>query len=124
MIYVPAIYSDLALYERLMNLIIKFLVFSALISWMYKRQDFEFKRSAKKWIYYFIADQLSLFLGCYVFYIQRDLMFQYRGKFFLIVYILNVPQIIIAIAIIYLKDENDYIQEISYLEYQMPVSIF
>ena len=39
-------------------------------------------------------------------------------------YLMNIPQILVALGVIFLKNENDVIQEISKLEYLEHVSIF
>lgn len=37
---------------------------------------------------------------------------------------INIPQILIAYAVVYLKESNDCLQEISKLDYLLKISIF
>ena len=45
-------------------------------------------------------------------------------KLDLVIYFLNIPQILMAFGIIFLKDDNDHLQELSKLEYELKISIF
>lgn len=71
---------------------------------------------------YFLLDISSLTVCIYMFTAQRlDL---YENSTSLVIYLMNGPQIVVAFAILYLKDSKDVLQELSKLDYLLMISIF
>ena len=89
---------------------------------MYKYQRFEYNRTSKPLFIYFLLDIFSYALVIIMFTLQRlnkDTLLILTG-----LYMINFPQIIVGFAIVRLKDNKDFIQELSKLDYLVIVSIF
>ena len=68
-------------------------------------------------------DMLSYGMVIFIFTAESMGLFE-SNRAMLILYLLNIPQIIQAVAILYLKDSKDVMQELSKLDYLVIVSIF
>jgi len=89
---------------------------------MFKFHRFEYKRTSKPLVIYFISDIVSYGMMIYMLTIQR--LDRPVSHFLIVVYMLNFPQIMLGFGILYLKDNKDVLQELSKLDYLVHVSIF
>lgn len=123
LIEVPLTYGRLALYNSLVNFGLKTIIFWTLMALMYRYHRFEFNRTAKRLIFYFVIDIISYGMAIFIFTAESMGLFE-SNRTMLSLYLLNAPQIMLAYAILNLKDSKDVMQELSKLDYLLIVSIF
>jgi hypothetical protein len=126
MLNIPIIYPYLTLSVSCINLVIKSMAFVTLqyMTYYYHKYVFEcFSRSDLK---LFIFDFFSYGINIAIFTIERHNHEHFRPlmDIVLVIYLVNVPIIIISYAILRLKFTDDVISEISKLDNIMIVSIF
>lgn len=118
----PNIYGYINMVQCCFDFLMKLLTFFYLQCQMYYFHHFEFRRISKQLLVYFLLDMLSFLLTIFIYYLQQlDLV---PDRFIMFCYIVNLHHIIIAYAIIYLKDSKDCLQELSKLDYLLKISIF
>ena len=97
-----------------------------LLKWRF--QHYEFMRRYKPLLFFFIVDFASYSIEIFVYSIEllpsQNLKSTFIGTLVRYLYILNIGPLLAGLAIIYLKDNSDVIQEISKLDYLCKVSIF
>ena len=119
----------------LITVSIKLIVAATLFYLMKKYANYEYGRITRSLIGYLILDVVSYCLGSFLFTIEllgennmRSCSnIEYCNKLFRflrIFFLTNVPQVLVAYAIIRLKDYNDPIQYISRFDNTQKVSIF
>lgn len=89
---------------------------------MYFFHHFEFRRISKHMLIYFLLELLSFLLTILIYYLQQ--LGKVPNRFLMFCYIENLHHIMIAYAILYLKDSKDCLQELSKLDYLLKISIF
>lgn len=122
----PPVYAMVPLIMSCVNLAFKTLVFMVLIVLMFRHGWHEFNKIKKPLCIYFIVDFLSYSLTILIFTDER---YGFKGnvvqEFVIAVfYVLNVPQMLAAVAVLYFKDKSDMLQQLSKLDYLVKVSIF
>jgi len=90
---------------------------------MKKYINYEYKRLYFKLGIYFVIDIFSYSISVYCFTSIRLSIHLYE-HFSTLMFIINLPQILMSCGVLYLKDNKDMLQELSKLDYLIPVSIF
>ena len=111
---IQPIYGYMALIPSLVTIFVKIIVAIVLFHVMYKYANYEFKRIFPTMICYFIIDLIAYSLAIAVFTIEylgeQNFDGFYNKKFvkiLRILYLTNVPQILVGYSIIRFKDYHD-----------------
>lgn len=124
---IPIIYAYITMTSGIYNLLNKIFTFLLLKCLMRKYHNFEYKKNFKYWIIYFCLDFASYIGSIYIYTVFRIIPINEGGEFdgfSVTIYLINAPQILIGLAIIFFKNNTDYIQDVSKLDYYEIVSIF
>jgi hypothetical protein len=129
LVEIPPAYGYITLWVSVFHQAWKSLTLIVLLQQMKKCAHFEFQRLVFPTTAYFIMDFISYTLAMFIYCfqsLQDQLQTQFIGLnlFMLLLFLLNVPHVIVGLSIVYLKDFKDPIQEISKLDYYYSVSIF
>lgn len=120
MVLLPNIYGYITMSISILNLILKIIVFSSMICLMRRYSRQQYKINVRPTTIYFFIDLIS-YVTCIYYYTterlqprneveknnHRDKKWYYFTT--LIIYLLNIPQIMVGLSIIYLKDQKDMI---------------
>ena len=128
-------YGYISFYVSMITMSIKLIVAATLFYLMKKYANYEYGRITRSLVGYLILDVVSYCLGSFLFTIEllgennmkNCANIEYCNKLFRflrIFFLTNVPQVLVAYAIIRLKDYNDPIQYISRFDNTQKVSIF
>jgi hypothetical protein len=118
----PFIYGDVTWYISCTNISLMVFTFLVLMYMMRRFHNFEFKRSKNKLLLNFILE-VSIYTFAIFCYTTQD----YNNKLTVLpaaIYISNLPQILLAIAIYKYRVNSDVLQDINKLDYYLKVSIF
>ena len=112
LVYIPHIYGWITMGVSWFHFTWKLIVVSILLYQMKRRANFEFKRLIFPTTVYFIVDCLSYCLCIYVFTMERlDYLGQSKSsnlnRTTITIYLLNIPQILVGLSIVHLKDFKD-----------------
>ena len=102
---IPKTYGYITAGECSFNFVVKTFTFLILLHQMYHFHRFEFKRTSKALLIYFLLDIFSFGLTIYIFTLER--LGKTKNAFMLFCYLVNLPQILIGYAVLYLKDSKD-----------------
>ena len=126
MLNIPIIYPYLTLTVSCINLIIKFVTFIVLQYMIYNYHKYVFECFSRSDLQVFIFDFFSYCVNIVIFTIERHNHEHFRPfmDIILVIYIVNLPIILISYSILRLKNTDDVISEVSKLDNIMIVSIF
>lgn len=122
MVQTPDIYGKLLMGESCFDFAMKVVTFLYLQCQMYYFHHFEFRRISKHMLLYFLLELFSFLLTIMIYYLQQ--IGVVPNRFLVFCYIVNLHHIIVAIAVLFLKDSKDCLQELSKLDYLLKISIF
>lgn len=126
MTIIPQTYAWVTLSVSICNLTLSFVTFFSLFYMCHKYHKYVYECISRKQFKLFVINFFSYGIAIFIFTVLRlDHIFeQWLMDAMLFAYLLNFPIIIMSYAILYLKNTDDVIQEVSKLDNLLIVSLF